>query len=209
MPIPLAVPLIAGAAAVKGISGIIGAGKGFTSADKLRLAELRRLQKAGALGLTDEELAARRDIILAPGQAAAREAQAQRLADVSIADVGSGAAARQAVGAETRAQQAMQPGLAQIAAEDAAEARAQKSEMQDLRGARADMKIAKRQAIIDALSLGLGAAGDASKELGPSQLAAKQAEIAAREEQRKALGLAIGYEDITAEEANELAGLLG
>lgn len=123
MPLPLLIPIAAaavagGTALAKGLSNRTK----VSEADKARLAELRRMEELGALGLSDEELAVMRDRRLSPVDAAQREAQMRMASSRQVGDLGSGASYAGQIALSDAAGEQRQTALRDIQAADVARA---------------------------------------------------------------------------------------
>jgi len=145
----------------KGIGGALAAKQMFTPEDERRLAELQRQRERGQLGLSERERAA-----LTAGARAEMAGRAQQTqADLTQRAVaagltGGGVNMRQLFLGEQaalEAQQAVKQQLAQeVTARDLAAAQAQRAEIAQLQGARAEAKAGVRRAIGEGIGAALG-----------------------------------------------------
>lgn len=146
-------PLAAGAVAggVNLATGLAGRTK-VSESDRNRLAELRRLEELGALGLTDAELAVMRDRRLSPINAASQEAIMRSRSLQQAGEMGTGGfyAGQIAMGAE--AQQQRQTAMRDVQAADVARASQQREEAQALSKSIEQQEDARRRETMAAIA---------------------------------------------------------
>lgn len=146
-------PLAAGA-----VAGGIDLATGLASrtrvseADKSRLAELRRLEELGALGLSDEELAAMRDRRLSPISAAQQEATMRARSLQQSGELGSGSAYAGQIAISDAATEQRQTALRDIQAADVARASQQREEAQALQKSIEQQEEARRKETVAAIT---------------------------------------------------------
>lgn len=148
----------AGLGLAKGVGGAVAAKRSFTKEQEARLRELERLQRAGELGLEEEDRA------ILEGQLAAQRGASLRQAEVQSAQARQAARASGAgrdlflaemAGAEA-AQQARAEGARVIAEQEALARQAQRQEMAALQ----QMQGAARSGVISALTGGIASGAE-------------------------------------------------
>lgn len=180
---PLTIGLMAAGGLARGIGGAVGTMAGgraaFGDAQQQRLAELRRMEEMGALGLTSEEQAQLQQIALDPVRAANRERmeRAQALMASQGAMQSGDALANLMRRTDAEARQ-MDEATQKVMAADIARQRDLEKEMRALEQSES-VRAASGQAALGAFLGGLGGAADAAVQYQAYQDAAARRNIAA------------------------------
>lgn len=186
---PIGGPVGAGIGAGIGFLGGVGSefllGTGQTEFEKDRqeqIADLKRRQELGLLGLTDEERSNLQAQLIDPIRAQQRQQQLQTLGAMSGMGAGPADVARFGIGAEQRIAEQVQPALTEIARADLAKQRMEEERLLALQREQ-DQQIkreeaARQQQIMQGLMI-------AGKSL--SAFSAAEGEAAARAAETKAL----------------------
>lgn len=186
---PIGGPVGAGIGAGVGFLGGTGAsllfGEGETDYERQRqedIAELRRRQEMGLLGLTEEERANLSAQLIDPIRANQRQQQLQTLGAIGGMGGGPADAARFGIGAEQRIAEQMQPALTEVARADLAKRKMEEEQLRALQREQDNQIKQEEQMRQQQIMQGMAVAG---KSL--MAFSAAEGEAAAKAAEQKAL----------------------
>jgi len=162
---PLTLALImGGGAAVKGIGQGIASfqqAEGMMSDyEKQQMKKLQREQEMGLLGFSPEEMADVRQAVINPVKALQTQQQDQLKATMAGLDSGAGSAFLQALAANEQAQRVQAAAEDKIQAQNLQEARREEALLMGLQNKAAAQEAAKKAAITQAITMGIGGAAE-------------------------------------------------
>ena len=162
-PVTLAL-IMGGGAAIKGIGqGIASFQKAegmMSDYEKERMKELQREQELGMLGFSDAEMADLRQGVINPVKAIQRQQQDQLKATMAGMDAGAGSTFMQALAANEQAQQVQAQAEDKLQKLNQAEKLREEQLLMALNRQAAAQESAKKAAITQAITLGIGGAAE-------------------------------------------------